>query len=99
MAKMLYYRVAKKVSDKFHQGAITSKFFGVFCRQSRLKLVKGDPTFSSFNSCPSFSPVTSDDKKHSHGLDTVLNNKTAPLFLEFNRGKKHFRFLKRQQIS
>ena len=84
MAKMLYCRVAKKVSDKFHQGALTSKFFGDFCRHSILKPEKGDPTFSSFNSCPSFPSVTSDDKKHFTGLDTVLTNKTAPLFLEFN---------------
>ena len=43
--------------------------------------------------------VATDARKQFECLNAVLNNKTGPLFFEFNRPEKRFRFSKRQQIA
>ena len=47
-------------------------------------LEKVGPVFPRFNPCPSLPSVTTDDRKLFQCLIMVLNNKTEPLFLEFN---------------
>ena len=54
-------RDMKKLLNKLHPGAlplVLVVFAGV-----ELKLQKVDPTFSSFNPCPSVPSVTTDDKE------------------------------------
>ena len=48
------------------------------------KLEKISPIFSSFNPFLSLSSVATDDRKQFQYLKMILNNKTEPLFLEFN---------------
>ena len=70
------------LKPKFHQGVLTMIFFCDFSRHRILKREKVDPTFSSFNPCPS---VATDCKKQFQSLNLVFNyNKTEPLFLKFN---------------
>ena len=49
------------------------------------KLEKIGPIFSSFNPFPSLPSVATDGRKQFQCRKIVLNNKTRPLFLEFNR--------------
>lgn len=45
---------------------------------------KVGPTLSSCNPCPSLPSVASEDRKQFQCLNIGLNNKTGPLFVEFN---------------
>ena len=76
----------KKISNKFHQEALTIKIFaGIFAGMAcKLKLEKVGTTFSRFSPCPSLSFVTTDNRKQFQCLNIDLNNKTGPLFFEFN---------------
>ena len=48
------------------------------------KLEKIGPIFSSFNPFPSLPSVATKDRKQFQCRKIVFNNKTRPLFLEFN---------------
>ena len=63
-------------------------FLGVSFAEMALKLEKVGPTVSSLNPSPSFA---TDDRKQLQCLNIALNNKTGPLFLEFNRCEDLFR--------
>ena len=53
----------KKLSKKFHQGAlVTNTFFDYFAGKT-LKLEKVFPTFTTFSPCPSLPSVATDDRK------------------------------------
>ena len=43
------------------------------------------PIFSTFNPFPSLPSVATDDRKQFQCRETVFNNKTRPLYVEFNR--------------
>ena len=74
-----------KISNKFCQGALSIILhFWVFFAGMALKLEKIAPTFSSSNPYPSVSFFASDNRKDFLCLNIILNNKTGPLFLEFN---------------
>ena len=68
---------------KFNHGAPTIIIFLVIFAGIALKLENFHPTLSSFNSCPSFAFVATDDRE---GQGTVskpklaLDNKSGPLF-------------------
>ena len=59
-------RVMKKISNKFHQGALTITYLSDFCRHSR-KTWKIGPIFSSFNWSMSFLAIRSNRRQ-----ETVL---------------------------
>ena len=89
----------KKVSSKFHQGALTIiiiflLLFGDFCGQS-IKIWKGQlitSMFPSFNPCPSLQSVaTTDNRKQFQCLNFILNNKAGLLFLECKWCQKKFK--------
>ena len=69
---------------KFNQGTPTIIIFLVIFAGIALKLENVHPTFSSFNSCPSFAFVATDDRE---GQGTVskpkvaLDNKSGPFIL------------------
>ena len=53
----------KKLSKKFHQGAlVTNTFLDDFAGKT-LKLEKVFPTFTAFSPCPSLPSVATDDRK------------------------------------
>ena len=64
--------------------ATRNNFFWYFCVEITLNLEKVGPTFSSFNPCPSFPSVVTNDIKQNKRHNIVLNNKPRPLFLEFS---------------
>lgn len=72
-------RVMKKISYKFHQGALSIIMFVVIFAGITLT-----PTFSSFNPFPSLSSLAKDDRKPFQSLNIVLYNKTGSFFLEFS---------------
>ena len=73
-----------KISNKFHQVALSVINFLVIVESTALELEKV-PTFSSFNPCPSLPSVTLDDRKKFHCLNIPFSNKSGPLYyLEFN---------------
>ena len=49
-----------------------------------LIIEKVGPVFPRFNPCPSLTSVATNDWKQFQCLIVVLNNKTGPLFLEFD---------------
>ena len=69
----------KQISNKFQQGTLTILIAG-----NAFKLEKVGSAFSIFNPCPSLPPVATDDREQFQCLNIVLNDKTKPLFLEFN---------------
>ena len=74
----------KKLSKKFHQGALViNTFFDDFAGKT-LKLEKVFPTFTTFRPCPSLPSVAMDDRKQFQCLNIVQNNKIGALLLEFN---------------
>ena len=73
-----------KISKNFHQGAVTIAIcFSDFACVA-LKLEKVGPFFSRFNPYSSLPSVATDDRKQFQGPNIVSENKTGPLFLEFN---------------
>ena len=60
-----------------------------------LRLKKLAQLFSSFNPFPSLPPIATDDRKQFQSQTKVLNNKTGPLYLEFNSCEKGFSFLQK----
>ena len=66
-------------------------FLGVSFAEMALKLEKVGPTVSSLNPSPSLPSFAIDDRKQLQCLNIALNNKTGPLFLEFNRCEDLFR--------
>ena len=80
-------RIMKKLSNEFHQGALTIVLFWRVLWAWHLKLCKLEtigPAFSSFNSCPSLPSMATDERKQFQCLNKVLNDKTEQLVLEFN---------------
>ena len=57
----------------------------VIFQDMALELEKIGPIFSRFNPFPSLPSVATDDRKQFQCRKIVFNNKTRPLFLEFNR--------------
>jgi len=74
----------RKISNEFYQGELTIIFFGVIFENVASKLEKIRPIFSSFNPLPSLPSVATDDRKQFQCRKIVFNNKSRPLFLEFN---------------
>ena len=70
------YVIFEYVVFQSDPGARTSKFLVTFRSRRR--------TFSSFNLCPFLPSVATDDIKQFQCLIIVFNNKTGPLFFEFN---------------
>ena len=72
--------LAKKKSNKFHQGAETIIVYilNILIFLKALNL----GTISSFKPCLSLPPVSRDDRKQFQWLNIVLNNKNGQLFLE-----------------
>ena len=75
----------KQISNKSQQGTLTILVAG-----DAFKLEKVGLAFSIFNPCPSLPPVATDDREQFQSLNVVLNDKTEPLFLEFNWGEDKF---------
>ena len=69
--------------------------FLVFFVEIATKLEKLGPTLLSFNPFPSLPSVATNDRKQNKRHNTVLNNKSEPLFLEFSRSQDIFEILKR----
>ena len=73
-----------KISKNFHQGAISIAIcFSDFACVA-LKLDEVGPIFSNFNPCPSLKSVATDHRKQFQCPNIVSENKTGPLFMEFN---------------
>ena len=53
----------KKISNKFHQGALTVIILLLISVDIALKLDKIEPTFPGFNPCPSLPSVATEDRK------------------------------------
>ena len=81
MLRLRYEVDIKQISD---QGELNIIILGVIFAGIALKLGKVGPTFSCFNPHPSLPSVATDNGKQFQCLNIILNNKTGPLFLEFN---------------
>ena len=87
-----------RYQKKFHQGALTySNLLWWFCVRS-IKTWKGGPIFSSFNPCSSLPFFATDERKQFQCPIIVSENKTRPLFLEFNRWENSFSFWKDSRL-
>ena len=73
-----------KTSSEFYQGELTIIIILVMFEDMASKLEKIGPIFSSFNPFPSLASVATDSRKQCQCRKIVFNNKTTPLFLEFN---------------
>ena len=73
-----------KISNEFYQRGLTIiNFLRIFGTRN-IKIRKNWPIFSSFNTCPSMPSVGTGDRKQLQYIQTVFNNKTRLLVLEFN---------------
>ena len=72
-------KTRRKISNEFYQ-----EVFTIFFGKTASKLEQIGPIFSSFNPFPSLPSVATDDRKQFQFRKVVFNNKTRPLFLEFN---------------
>ena len=84
----------RKISSKFHQGALTIIIFLVIFADIARKLENVGPAVSSFNPCLSLPSVSIGHRKHFQCLNIVLTNKTGPLFLELNLCEDTFQLVK-----
>ena len=75
-----------KISNKFHQEALTIIFFSVMFTCIALKLENVGLIFqvTCFNPRLSLSSVATEDREQFLCQNIFLQNKTGPLFLEFN---------------
>lgn len=79
-------RIIEKISIKFLRGALTIIIILVIFAGISLKLEK----VVSFNPCPSLPSFITVNRKRFQCLNVGLNNKTEPLFLDFNECKDKF---------
>ena len=87
----------RKISNEFYQGVLTIITFLVIFEKIASKLEKMAQFFSSLNPFPSL-PSLATDRKQFQCHKIVLNNKTSPLFLEFNWCKTLLAFKKYDKI-
>ena len=74
----------RKISNEFYQGEPTIIFPLVIFEDIASKIEKLGPIVSSSNQFPSLLSVVTEDRKQFQRRHIVFNNKTRPLFLEFN---------------
>ena len=74
----------RKISNEFYKGELTIIIILVIFEDMASKLEKTGPIFSNFNPFPSLQSIATDDQKHFQSCEIIFNNKTRPLFLEFN---------------
>ena len=84
-----------KISKNVHQGALTIAIFFADFACVALKLEKVGPILLRFNPYSLLPCIATDDRKQFQCSNVVSENKTGPLFLEFNRWENSFSFLKR----
>ena len=82
------WRVVKKISNSFHQEAITMIIFSISFSGIPVKLERVGPTFSSCNPCPSSPSVATDDSKHCFSAQVYRESSIKSPPSQISRGRK-----------